>query len=219
MKLGRGEGRGRLSRMRYGAYIVLLGVCIVLNYFFWIGGMRFFLVPSESMEPTLMPRDYIVTLRADEYRRGDIVVAKDPINNQETDYIAKRIVAIAGDKVRIMGGALFINGSYVPEPYVREPSTYEFPIRDDRKGYEVPEGMVFLLGDNRNHSEDSSDSRWAAEGKYKTHALPVEDIIGRVERINLPWSRAGRVDHFPIESIGMIRASDSLDEAHKTGGP
>ena len=203
----------RLSRTRYASYVVLLIVCVVLLYFFYARGMRFFLVPSESMEPTLFPNDYILTLSEPEYNRGDIVVAYDPIDPDNLSFIVKRVVAVGGDTVRIEGGALFVNGSYASEPYVNEPPHYDFPSDPRELEYTVPEGNVFLLGDNRNFSEDSSDDVWAVEGKHKSHAVPLDDIIGKVEQIYLPRSNAGPAHHYPLATIADIEPQE--EEAPK----
>lgn len=183
---------------------MLLIVCVILLYFFWGQGMRFFLVPTQSMEPTLYPRDYILTLRAPEYNRGDIVVAYDPLDPDNLTFIVKRIAAVEGDTVRIEGGALFINGAFASEPYVQEPPHYDFPADPNVPEYVVPMGTVFLLGDNRNRSEDSSDIAWVERGKHGSHAVPVKDIIGSVRQIYLPWSHAGPVSPYPLTSLDEL---------------
>ncbi len=108
------KGSTEISPGRYAAYIVILCVSVVLIYLFAGRGMRFFLVPSSSMEPTLLRRDYLVTLREGAYHRGDIVVIEDP--EDKKGYLVKRIVATQGDTLAIDGGALFLNGKYASEP-------------------------------------------------------------------------------------------------------
>ena len=196
---------GSLSRTRYTAYVIILIFCTILLYFFWVRGMRFFLVPSESMEPALYPNDYIVTLAQPEYRRGDVVVAVDPLDRDRLSFIVKRIVGVGGDTIRIEGGALFLNGVYASEPYVYDPPHYDFPPDPNVMEYTVPPNTVFLLGDNRNRSEDSSDSVWVDRGVYGTHELPLEDIVGRVERIYLPWDHASAVRHYPLVTVADVR--------------
>ncbi len=170
-----------ISRGRLIYYTIILITAPILIYFFAVRDMRFFLVPSASMEPTLFPGDYLVTLSEDEYRRGDIVVMVDPTDPQS--FIVKRIVGVAGDEVAIRGGALFINGSYASEPYVKELMMQQMePIA-------VPEGGVFVLGDNRNHSEDGSEWR---------RALRVSSIIGKVRLRYLPVDRFGTLHGYPL---------------------
>lgn len=169
--------------VRNTVYVAIILLSVVVCYLGFVRGMRFFLVPSESMEPTLLPRDYILTLRDEEYRRGDIVVIRDP--TMDRGYLVKRIVGVGGDTVGVAAGALFLNGRYVSEPYTREPMAYEvYPA------VQVPPGELYLLGDNRNNSDDSSN--WAKP------TVPLDAVIGRVRYVYLPGSRRGPVRSFPV---------------------
>lgn len=192
----------RISRLRYTFYIFIICCSVVICYLGFVRGMRFFAVPSHSMEPTLYEGDYLLTLNATEYQRGDIVVLEDPTD--EGGNLVKRVVGIGGDTVAVQAGALFINGKYASEPYILEPMVYEvFPP------IEVPDGHVFVLGDNRNDSEDSS--YWASAGEdpdippelRADPTVPVEDIIGKVRYIYLPGSRRGPVQAFPLSAMLM----------------
>ncbi|MFP4172357.1 MAG: signal peptidase I [Candidatus Hydrogenedentota bacterium] len=191
-----------LSRARYTAYVIILICACILLYLFYIRDMRFFLVPSSSMLPTLQARDYILTLNANGYERGDLVVLEDPKDMNQ--YIVKRIVGLGGDEVMVRQGALFVNGSYVSEPYIREPY-----IEYQTAPYTVPENHVFLLGDNRNQSEDSST--WPDPGQ------PAERVVGRVQAIYLPFNRMQWVSPYPFTVLpeGDIGTGD---EAAPEGG-
>jgi signal peptidase I len=163
--------------------------------------MRFFLVPSESMMPGLLPNDYLVTFRASTYSRGDVVVLYDPLDQTAGVYLVKRIVAVAGDRVRIEGGALFLNGLYASEPYIAEPMRYDFLAGEDEVSeYTVPEGEILVLGDNRNHSEDGSSEEWRTTGVFYRPSVPLDSIVGRVYAVYLPWSRMKKVIHFPLRN-------------------
>jgi signal peptidase I len=185
-----------ISRGRYAAYVIILIIAVIFLHFLWIRGMRFFLVPSGSMEPTLLPRDYIVTLNEPEYKHGDIVVVVDP--SEPGEYFVKRIVALEGDRVAVYQGAMHLNDGYVSEPYTKEPMNY---ILDE---YVVSEGEVFLLGDNRNHSEDSSIWKWNWDaddprpGVRRT--LSTDAIVGKVRYIYHPFGRAGAVSSYPLDA-------------------
>jgi signal peptidase I len=152
------------------------------------------------MEPTLYGGDYLLTLNAKEYRRGDVVVLEDPMS--EGGNLVKRIIGVGGDTITIQAGALFINGKYASEPYIKAPMIYEVfpPVR-------VPEGRVFVLGDNRNDSEDSSywvnvkDDPEVPPELQANPTVSVDDIIGRVRYIYLPWSRRGPVTAFPLSEM------------------
>lgn len=114
--------------------------------------------------------------------RGDVIVV-----NKETfsiGPIVKRVIAVGGDTVDInfATGEVFVNGEVLDEPYINEP-TYtaegmEFPLT-------VPEGQLFLLGDNRNGSSDSRDPRIGlVDERY---------VIGHVLAVIFPFSSFGVV--------------------------
>lgn len=111
-------------------------------------------VPSGSMENTIMTGDRLIGLRLaylkSEPKRGDIILFKYPVNESET-YI-KRVIGEAGDTIEITDGNIYINGSETPfeEPYLKE----EWLLNNDGYVFHVPEDAVFVMGDNRNYSED-----------------------------------------------------------------
>ena len=165
-------------------YVVLLVVCYFLLYLFAWRGMRFFLIPSTSMERTLMQYDYIVTLNyghpARAPRRLDIIVFMDPEDPEQYD--VKRVIGLPGDEVAILPGAVFVNREVLYEPYVKEPPVYKYDPEV------VPENHYFVLGDNRNFSSDSSLWR---------RSVPRSDIVGRAVFIYGPISRMGRIRRPP----------------------
>ena len=122
-------------------------------------GIRLIGVDGHSMLPTLQHGDRLLVLNSTlnhEYEYGDIVVLrKDSFMN---DPIVKRVIATEGQSVDIdfMNGIVYVDGEALDEPYINEPTFVEegteFPLT-------VPEGSIFVLGDNRNHSGDSRDSR------------------------------------------------------------
>jgi signal peptidase I len=165
-----------------------------------------FKIPSGSMIPTLRIGDHILVskfsygLRAPlmaytvwQYstpKRGDIVVFTRPDepgtieDESETNFI-KRIVAIPGDTVEVRDAKLFINGVAVDEPYAR---WQEGGIPDGSFGPEtVPEGRVFLLGDNRDHSKDSRFwlDPFLEIGRIKGRALIIYWSTHSTERIGM----------------------------------
>jgi signal peptidase I len=132
----------------------------------------FFIVPSSSMEPTLIPHDKLVTFRKTEYERGDIVVIRDPMD--EESFMVKRIVAKANDDIYVNQGTLMVNSTPIREPYIKETVDYEFGP------YRIPEGQIFVLGDNRNNSEDGHHWGWG---------VPKNSIVGQVKYIYSPSAR------------------------------
>ncbi len=174
-----------------GGYAAIILLTALAAYGFGPMGLRFFMVPSISMEPTLRVGDMLATLRCPEYRRGDIVVMR-----HDGEYLVKRIVGLPGDVLNVVDGALFIDGKYASEPYIKEPMGYviDQPVL-------VPGGQVFFLGDNRNHSEDSSMER--AKGFGGDHDFgELDAIVGRVVFRYYPYSRWGRVRSYPLVNTG-----------------
>jgi len=173
-------------------YILIILFSSCLAYLLLYRNMRFFKIPSASMEPTLQLHDYLVTLKHPTYRRGDIVVLRDP--KGAGGYVVKRIIGTSGDEIAVRAGALFVNGSYASEPYVPEPMVYRIsPVR-------VPADMVFILGDNRNNSEDSHVWLGEADPDISVGSLPRDSIIGKVHLIYLPLNRMGRVHSYPLRN-------------------
>lgn len=126
-------------------------IAFVLAQLIMVSVAQAFQVEQFSMEPTLLPRDRVLvdkfTYRFRQPHRGDVIVLKYPLN-QQRNYI-KRIVALPGDKLQVKDGKLYVNGRRVAEPYLNgAPQGTYGPIT-------VPGGSVFVMGDNRNNSEDS----------------------------------------------------------------
>jgi signal peptidase I len=127
----------------------ILALCI--NNFIIINAS----VPTGSMEDTIMAKTRMMGFRLsylfDDPQRGDIVIFKFPDNEKET-YV-KRVIGLPGDTVQIVDGLVYINGSSEPleEDYLKETPLGSYGP------FTVPEGHYFVMGDNRN---DSNDSRY-----------------------------------------------------------
>lgn len=174
----------RWRSLRNNALLIGVAVLITLLIRVFVAESRF--IPSESMEPTLWPGDRIVvekiTYRQRSPQRGDIVVFYTPPLLQTLGYRAdqaliKRVIATAGDTVAVHDGRVWVNDRPLEEPYIAEPPVYTLPP------VTVPENMLFVMGDNRNHSNDSHI--WGF--------LPLENVIGRAIACYWPLSHAGKI--------------------------
>ena len=161
--------------------IVLETVVVVVAAFLLAMVIQLFLVkpffiPSASMVPTLQMGDRVLVNRlAYEFgagpQRGDVVVFLSPVPGY-TDLI-KRVVAVAGDRVAVHDGRLWIDGKAQAEPYVNDGGTAgSMPERT------VPPGKVFVMGDNRNDSADSRVFGPIGEGTIVGKALVVYWPLG-----------------------------------------
>ncbi|MFM7062269.1 MAG: signal peptidase I [Actinomycetes bacterium] len=145
-----------------------------------------FRIPSESMVPTLQVGDRVLvnklSYRLHDVRRGDVVVfsrpdqLEDPTGVEPEDLI-KRVVAVGGDTVVARDGVLYVNNQPLTEPYVAQGAgTFRLdePVT-------VPDGKVFVMGDNR---ENSQDSRYFGP-------IPTDSIVGRAFVRMFPFGRFG----------------------------
>lgn len=144
-----------IASMVYAVVIIL-----VLNLFFF----RIITVAGDSMNDTLVNNDRVViTDFCYTPSYGDIVVVQaDKIQRQDSELygepIIKRVIAVAGDTVRIdyTRGEVYRNDELLSEDYIRELThLYQFGYMESGRDYVVPENCVFVMGDNRNVSNDS----------------------------------------------------------------
>lgn len=139
-------------------------------------------VENISMLPTLEPGEFLlvnrVAYKIGEPKIGDIVIFHAP-GVDDMDYI-KRLIGRSGDVVRIEDGNVFVNDQPLYEPYIAQAPNYTGT-------WVVPEGQVFVLGDNRNNSSDSH--LWGF--------IPEEDIVGKAVFV-----------YWPLNQISFLRASN-----------
>ncbi|MBQ1282109.1 MAG: signal peptidase I [Oscillospiraceae bacterium] len=163
---------------------ILVVICLLFVFV-----VRFVTVSGPSMQPTLQDGNAVMLLSnflCGDYESGDIVVATVPTFDDARP-IVKRVIATEGQAVYInfVTGTVLVDGEMIEEPYIAEPTYLDY---DDGLSYPVtvPEGCVFLMGDNRN---DSADSRYAPIG-----CVDTQYILGKV--ILRTW---------PLRGFGTIK--------------
>lgn len=153
--------------------LVIAGAVLIALVFRTYVAQTFF-IPSESMEPTLERDDRVVvnklTYGFDDISRGDVIVFERPEGQTEEEIadLIKRVVGLPGDTLVIDDGRLLVDGEPLDEPYLDEGTTTSpgsgtpLPGGDGTAHRcvvddpcEVPEGHVFVMGDNRSNSKDS----------------------------------------------------------------
>jgi signal peptidase I len=143
-----------------------------------------FWIPSPSMEPTLDVGDRVLvnklSYKFHDVNRGDVVVFERPPGastgqNGEIKDLIKRVVAVGGDTVEAKEGNVYVNGEQIDEDYL-EPGT----PTDNLPLTTIPEGQVFVMGDNRTNSEDSRIfgpiDEDAIVGRAFIRVLPITDV-------------------------------------------
>ncbi|MFE4451737.1 signal peptidase I [Streptomyces sp. NPDC056796] len=194
---GRTDGRGRLGNT-LSNLAVAVGCVLFLGGFAWAAVVyKPYTVPTASMTPTVNAGDRVLAERVDggDVRRGDVVVFSDPSWGDVP--MVKRVVGVGGDKVACCdeGGRLTVNGEPVEEPYLRADGASSFasaggaPASPRNFTADVPEGQLFLLGDERSTSMDSrvhledpgqgSVPRGAVQARVDAVAWPLKGMIGR----------------------------------------
>ncbi|MBQ2842538.1 MAG: signal peptidase I [Clostridia bacterium] len=158
MEKNTSENKGTLSSIF--DFVSIVATAVVAVAFAFIFLFRTVGVVGSSMYPTLENGNRII-LSAFTYspENGDIVVTCQPNDSYAIeDVLVKRVIATAGQTVDIdfEKGIVYVDGEMLDEPYINEPT---HDREDFNRPVTVPEGYVFVMGDNRNHSTDSRDNR------------------------------------------------------------
>jgi signal peptidase I len=159
---------------------VVVFVCLRLT-------VQSYAVVMSSMEPNFYEGEYIMVNKVSYHssgpQRGDVIVFDPPFDSPHP--FIKRIIGLPGETVEIKEGKAFIDGVPVEEEYIMASPTYTTPAT------EIPENEYFVLGDNRNGSNDSHNG-WT---------VPRDNIIGRAWFTYWPPSKWGVVKHYSYPEL------------------
>lgn len=165
---------------------ITIAIALIVSFLIRVAIAEPRYIPSESMFPTLEIGDRVivekVSYRFSDIHRGDIIVFRSPPQLQEFGYEAnqafiKRAIASSGETVAVTNGIVYVNERPLRENYIAQLPQYNLlPVT-------IPEGQLFVMGDNRNNSNDSHI--WGF--------LPQNKVIGHAVFRFWPLSRIGKV--------------------------
>jgi len=178
-------------RSNIQTFVIAILIALFVRFFI----VQAFDIPSGSMEPTLLPGDYILVnkfiygiripftnVKLFSYKqpqRGDVIVFIFPKDTSK-DFI-KRVIGLPGEIVAIYSGKILINNEPIPDQWgcfdSKEPPGF-IEVVENFGPVLVPENSLFVLGDNRNNSEDSRF--WGA--------LPIDNVLGKAFIIYFSWN-------------------------------
>lgn len=199
------RARGAARVARWGRELAETLILAFLIFLAVRAVVQNFRVEGASMQPTLHDGQYLLVNKAIYFRinlktvhkflpfidpgdnpnrylfrsprRGDIVVFRSP-QSPNRDFI-KRVIGVPGDVVEVRDGVVYVNGEPLVEPYIADAPNYQFPPT------EVPPHTYWVLGDNRNNSDDSH--HWGP--------VPEDNIIGQAWFSYWPRDKIGLVDN------------------------
>lgn len=172
-------------------WVVVLAIAIIASMFIRTFIVSPFVVPTGSMEHTIEVGDHLLAQKVtvnlgQDVAAGDIIVFENPEGSSGHDILVKRVIATGGQTVSLRGGSVFVDGEKLDEPYTVGSS---YPLFQQAPGVKVefplvvPEGSVWVMGDNR---ENSADSRYFG-------AVDEDAIIG-----------VAVARYWPIDRIGLL---------------
>ena len=160
--------------------LVLVVLVVLLSW-----GLRTFVfqayeIPSGSMEETIMPGDMVfsekITYYGSDPAPGDIVTFQDPDPEQGGRILIKRVIAVGGQTVDLVDGKVVVDGVALDEPYTQGKASEPLnpaPDVDVSYPFTVPEGRLWVMGDNRTNSQDSRYFGAIKESSVTGHAVLV----------------------------------------------
>ena len=149
-------------------WVAVIGTAFIVAFIIKVFLFQAYYIPSPSMEPTLGIGDRVVVNKLSydlhDVNRGDLIVFENPsTSNGEISDLIKRVVALPGETLEVLDGKVYIDGNLMIEPYLEaSDNTFDFSAPEGCIGAKgvlnkcvVPDGHVFVMGDNRDNSRDS----------------------------------------------------------------
>jgi signal peptidase I len=166
-----------IKKSEYRENVEAFAIAVLTILFIIIFIVQSFLVKGSSMDNTLHDGERLLVnkfiFRIRPPKTGDIIVLKYP--KDPSKKFIKRVIGLPGDRVYIQNAKLYINGTEIKEPYIREKMYQDYDFT------EVPERTVFVMGDNRNCSKDSRDP--------DVGFVPYDNLVGKAIFIFWPPSK------------------------------
>lgn len=165
----------RLERL---LFLVIVAVCIVYPVRAWV--IEPIYIATGSMEPTLPvgARCWVdkMSLRLREPRRGEVIIFHSPVEKDRD--LGKRVIGLPGDTIELKQKKVYVNGTPLDEPYAVHKRESEHLVGDDIGPITVPNHELFVLGDNRDESEDSTV--WKDSSGQPIYFIHELDVVGLV---------------------------------------
>ncbi len=166
-----------IKKSEYRENIEAFAIAVVTILFILVFVAQSFLVKGTSMDPTLQDGERLIvdkiTYKFRTPKTGEIIVFKYP--GDPSKKFIKRVIGEPGDSVSIRDSKLYVNYQSLDESYILE------KMDSDYENVEVPNGTIFVLGDNRNGSRDS---RYPDVG-----FVPLKNVVGKADLIFWPFTK------------------------------
>jgi len=165
--------------------VVFVGSIFIVTYLFIMQPNQ---VKGASMEPTFQSGEYIftskITYKFRPMQKGDVVIFKSP-KNPDIEYI-KRVMGLPGDKVLVQNSEVYINGQQISENYISaKTNLWEGGFLKEGVTVTIPDGFIFVMGDNRPRSSDSREFG----------PININSIIGQVFYRYFPSNKIGPINN------------------------